>query len=43
LHVHTNALRYRMQRIVELTSLDPDVRLVLELQLHLDGGNEAAE
>jgi len=40
LHIHANTLRYRMQRLTELTSLDladPDVRLVLELQLHLEG------
>lgn len=38
LHVHPNTLRYRIQRITEVSDLDlsdPDVRLALTLQLHV--------
>lgn len=37
LHVHPNTLRYRIQRITDLTPLDlgdADVRLALHVQLH---------
>lgn len=43
LYVHRNTLRYRIQRIAELSGLDlsdPVERLVAELQLHLSSGGK---
>ncbi|MBB4917870.1 PucR family transcriptional regulator [Streptosporangium saharense] len=43
LSLHPNTLRYRLRRIGELIDLDdPDTRLVLALQLRLNGASEPA-